>query len=494
MKYLIILCLTLPGGLPAWSQLPDFPLHSNGLLYSDTLMSRLRHLADSMRSRSGVARAEGDYYSPKQTTGRLVRLDTGDIYGAYKDLAKGISLEELVRKYPQAEVDDKIVVMLDERPGYQAAGNAYYYNLMANDPYASAGRIILSTDEYYKPIANRPLNYRAGENSGINGNCVFVESTEPHTHRGKFSTEAYVYAFYLDGVPTAVRLPKTAMRLIRHRDRMLDTAIGVYYKNAQYASLDFRNVDFGPAQKAFDDYIERRGTPVAAVDTGFQRLLAAAVTEVEEKNYYPFIYLERYMDSYSPRAALEIRRRWRPVMMDNFGELIPRLYNMHIAWLAAGLGNWPVFLHAQLAVAIDPYGEYPDPSRPGHRSVFLRELEELNIGVDDILLGNVLANTWPDPGFSGVNLLGKALALEGGDRRRLEEKVLKLIADKGLDDYHRLAMHYLFLNYIGFLPAGPARIKASSRLERADRTLPEYLSARVKGDKNVQKNISPKEI
>jgi len=37
-----------------------------------------------------------------------------------------------------------------------------------------------------------------------------------------------------------------------------------------------------------------------------------------------------------------------------------------------------------------------------------------------------------------------------GDRQALEATVLKLIADKGLDDYHRLEMHYLFLNYVSF--------------------------------------------
>ena len=476
MKYLILcLCFTLTCGLMARSQLPDFPLHANGLLYSDTLMGRLRHLADSVRARASLAGAEGDYYSPKQTTGRLVRLDTGDIYGAFKDFRKGISLDSFLRKYPRAEVSNKILVLLDEMPGYQVAGNAYYYNITADDVYYSAGRIILPTDEQYRPISSGQLNYRAEENSGINGNCVYSESTAPHSYRGKFSNDAYVFAFYLDRVPTAAPLPKTAKRLIRYRDWLVDTAIGVFDKDAGWSDLNFSPSAFGPAQGAFDNYAQRIGDP-AVPDSNFTRLLAAAMAEVQEKKFQPFIYLDRYMDAYSPVTALAIRRSWHDRPTCGLDHLSHRIYVMHIAYLAAELGNWPVFLQAQMAVAVDPDGEYPDLLHRGHRTYFLRELEELNIGIDDILLANQLVNTWCDPTFSGAKLLGNALALEGGDRRRLEENVLKLIADNRLDTYHRLAMHYLFSNYVGFLPEGAERRKALARLARADGTLPDYLA------------------
>jgi hypothetical protein len=509
MKCLVILCLILTGGSIAHGQLPGFPLHANGLLYSDTLMNRLKHLADSARSRPGPAGAPGNYYSIKQTTGLRVRVDTGDVHGAFDDLRKGISFAAFVSKYPQAEAANKILVLLDERPGYHVAGNATYYTLALTD--YSASRIILPTDEHYRPITNLVHDYGINsERVGINGNCVYYLCTEPHTYRGKTTTDAYVFAYYLDSVPMAVRLPKSAARIARYRDLVVDSTIGVHYKNAKVETLDFRNLDFGPAQNAFDKYLDQRGDSFVAVyrpthsyayaknsrmedfqvkrryldslstDTVFTRLLAAAIAEVEEKNYYPFIYLDRYMDAYSPRAALEIRRRWIPLMMDNFDELRPRLDEMHIAYLAAELGNWPVFLRTQLSLAIDPSGNFPDSSRPGYRTNFLRELEELNIDVDDILLGYQLASLWTDQRFSGAKLLGRALALEGGDRHRIEETVLQLIGDKGLDVYHRLEMHYLFLNYESFLPAGPERSKAIIRLMKADSTLPDYLSATVK--------------
>ena len=509
MKYLILLYLTLTGGLMAHGQLPDFPLHANGLLYDDTLMSRLRHLADSVRSRVKQAGTEGDYYSPKQTTARLVRVDTGDIYGAFNDLKRGISSEAFVRKYPQTEADSRIVIMLDERPGYQVAGNATYYTLALTD--YSASEIRLPTDEHYRPIANPVHTYGIdADGVGINGNCVYYLSREPHTYRGQGTSDPYVFAFYLDSVPIAVRLPETAAGLIRYRNLMLDTSVAIYYKDARLEDLRFSPSTFGPAQNVFDNYIDRKGDSAVGVyrrthayehprnalmedflvkrryidslaaDTAFKRLLATTVAEVREKKYRPFIYLERYMDAYSPEAALDIRRSWQEVATCGMDHLTHRLYAMHIAYLAAETGDWPVFLQAQLSVAVDPDGQFPDSSRPGYRSTFLRELEELNIGVDDILLGNELTSPWPDPSFSRARELGRTLALEGGDRHRLEETVLQLIEDNGLDTYHRLDMHYLFLNYESFLPAGSERSKALMRLEKADKTLPDYLSATVK--------------
>ena len=509
MKYHIALYLGLAGCLMARGQLPGFPLHANGLLYSDTLMGQLRHLADSMIARPRPAGRAGDYYSIKQTTGRLVRVDTGNVNGAFDDLRKGISYTAFVGKYSQADTNNRILVILNEAPGYQVAGTAAYYKVLPEGEDYSASRIILVTDEDYRPLTGVEHSYYP-EKVGINGNCVYYLSSEQHTLRKKNSQDAYTFAFFLDGVPKASRLPESAMELIRWRDKVVDTAIDVYYKDAPWVSIDFRDLEFGPAQKAFDAYVERKGDSMAALyrpthpyqdprnarmedfelkrryidslqtDPVFKQLLAAAVAEVEAKNYYPFIYLERYMDAYSPKAALEIRRHWKHATMDNFDQLTPRLYAMHIAYLAAELGNWPVFLRAQLALAIDPSGHYPDLTGSMRRNNYLRELEALNIDVDEILLGNELSSPWPDQRFDRARLLGRALALEGGDRRRLEGTVLKLITDAGLDDYHRLAMHYLFLNYESFLPEDGRRSKALERLKKADDTLPGYLSATVK--------------
>ena len=484
MKYLILVYLMVAVVSGVRGQLPGFPLHANGLLYDDTLMARLKHLADSARSHPRPGKAQGTYFSLKQTTGRRVRVDTGDVYGALEDLRRGITYTAFVGKYPQAGTDNEVLIMLDERQGYRVAGNAAYYAIPLQDVYYSASDIVLPTDEHYRPVANVVNEYGTGSaNAGINGNCVYRLSSTAHMYRGKYSTAAYVFAFFLDSFPAATPLTGLASELVGWRDRMVDTATGVYDKDAQWTSLDFENLDFGPAQKVFDAYVGQVNPPYTdslSMDTVFRRLLAAAIAEVRDKRYYPFIYMERYMDAYAPQAALEIRRRWRPVAMDNFDELTPRFSTMHIAYLAGELGNWQVFLQAQLALAIDPWGHHPDLSRPGYRNSFLRELEALNIDVDDILLANELTSPWPDANFYRAKTLGRALALEGGNRQALEETVLKLIADAGLDVYHRLAMHYLFLNYVSFLPADPGRSKVLARLEQADETLPGYLIAKVK--------------
>src|ERR1700761_662039 len=109
MKYLILLCLTVVAASGVHGQLPGFPLHANGLLYDDTLMGQLRHLADSARSHPRPAAIRGIYYALRQTTGRRVRVDTGEIYAALDDLRKGISYRAFVAKYPQADTDNRVL-------------------------------------------------------------------------------------------------------------------------------------------------------------------------------------------------------------------------------------------------------------------------------------------------------------------------------------------------------------------------------------------------
>jgi hypothetical protein len=92
-----------------------------------------------------------------------VRLDTGNIRGAFEDLRKGITYDNFVRKYPQAVTENEILVVLNERRGYQVAGNAIYCNITMTDHYYwSAGRIILPTDEDYRPIADTLHDHGSG--------------------------------------------------------------------------------------------------------------------------------------------------------------------------------------------------------------------------------------------------------------------------------------------------------------------------------------------
>jgi hypothetical protein len=60
-----------------------------------------------------------------------------------------------------------------------------------------------------------------------------------------------------------------------------------------------------------------------------------------------------------------------------------------------------------------------------------------------------------------------------------------MIRDRELDDYNRLRMHYLFLNYLFFLPDKDSRLAGLRHLEEADKLLPAYLAAKVKTDPAV---------
>jgi hypothetical protein len=93
-------------------------------------------------------------------------------------------------------------------------------------------------------------------------------------------------------------------------------------------------------------------------------------------------------------------------------------------------------------------------------------------------IGNASENHY----FGNVGRLGRALA-ETKDRVRLEERILAMIRDTTLDDYNRLILHYLLLNYIYYLPGKESRLASLAKLEAADKTMPAYILSRLKLDR-----------
>jgi len=80
--------------------------------------------------------------------------------------------------------------------------------------------------------------------------------------------------------------------------------------------------------------------------------------------------------------------------------------------------------------------------------------------------------------YGSVGRLGRALA-ETKNRPQLEDQLLTVIKDNELDAYNRVLMHYLYLNYIYYLPGKEARLASLARLEEADKTLPDYVRSRI---------------
>jgi hypothetical protein len=165
----------------------------------------------------------------------------------------------------------------------------------------------------------------------------------------------------------------------------------------------------------------------------------------------------------------------------------PRWHAMGIAMLAAETANWQVFLRAHLDIMNDRFDRVSDGSYAwGARKTYIKEIEDLDIDVQDLMLGISLrmANPSGNHYFGSIGRLGRAFA-ETKNRPALEQELLSMIEDNRLDAYNRLLMHYLFLNYTYYLRQKEDRIACLQKLEAADKSLPLCLSSRIKIDKKV---------
>ena len=187
---------------------------------------------------------------------------------------------------------------------------------------------------------------------------------------------------------------------------------------------------------------------------------------------------------YSKKDALTMKRN-RIVVGFCSQDDGPRVHAMNIAVLSAESISWEVFLRAHLDIMNDRFERVSDGSYAwGKRNTYIREIEELNIDMQELLLGISLRLSNPSENhyYGSISRLGRALS-ETKDRQKLEETILKMIKDEKLDDYNRLLMHYLFLNYTYYLPNQSERKLNLEKLESADKTLPVYLYSKIKINK-----------
>ncbi len=465
MKPLILLLSLSLCAITSYSQRAEFTIYPNGLLYNDTTISRLRSIADSLQQHFDGSPLGRDYYAFRQGRGHYIRMTTGDVEAAVADIRQGIGYEDFVRKYAAAKVDYFVLATeRDVKDDYHHLTIAEYTDELYDGPV---------NDAYFRISYNvhGEIAAESGEKAGENGKWVF-HTTYPPGH----STEE-LRAFYFLQPLSSPKLPDASARLIFYTDYMIDTTAGIYYKDAwdDGPLFDQKRPAIGPAQALFRAYI-RDSLPRFPE---FQRLLSQAVPEVVSQKSFTDDVLEDFTAKYySSSAALAMKRNRRITYMDNFDiEVRGPIVDMNIAILAAKSVNWPVFLKAHLQFMGYNYRGQVNG---------IKELEAIDIRVPDLLLGIGLQTIHPAQNhpWGSISKLGKDL-VEVSDKQTAERAILATIRDPALDDYNRLRMHYLFLNYLFFLPDKENRLAGLRVLEDADKMLPVYLAAKVKTDPSV---------
>lgn len=155
----------------------------------------------------------------------------------------------------------------------------------------------------------------------------------------------------------------------------------------------------------------------------------------------------------------------------------PRMHAQNIAIIAAETTSWDVFLRAHLNIMNDRFERASDGSyAQARRKTYIKELEELNINVLDLLLGISLRieNSSKNHYYGNIYRLGRALS-ETKDRNKIEVQMLKMIGDQKLDDYNRAVIYFLYRNYCYYLNNDDTK-KIDKKMKKAIKLLPKYLS------------------
>lgn len=156
----------------------------------------------------------------------------------------------------------------------------------------------------------------------------------------------------------------------------------------------------------------------------------------------------------------------------------PREHAIHIALLSAETYNWEVFLKAHLDIMNDRFDRMSDGSYAWEqRNTYIKELEELNINVTDLILGITfrIENPASNHYFGSIGRVGRALS-ESNNRNEIESNMLSLVSDNELDIYNRLLFYFLFRNYNLNLKDKGIQTANNVKLAAAIETFPNFIS------------------
>jgi len=488
MKQLTFLFLLM--GLTCYSQVTEFRNSSNGLIYSDTTIRQLKFIVDSLNLKFKVCDLNKTYQSLYQARAHYVSLENGKILAAKLDMDANISFEDFIVKYNQAIIEKALPVV-----------RFIYKNYEGNDV-MEISSIELSNKYGHEFHFNEDLQNYSGP---LKGKWIYK-----YHDKSEYSKESLDAFYFTDGF-SQQPVPVTYARMIQYADCMVDTTTQVFYEKANRSGRRHKN-DESSKVKTFMNYVHQstqmpeygtnynekeyekywikyqlwdslrfsRVDSLKNSDKKFVQLLNEAVSEALNKGGTNDEFEEYVGIYYSRKTELELKRN-RIVVGGCSQDNSPRIHALNIAILSAETINWEIFLRSHLDIMNDRFERVSDGSYAwGRRKTYIKELEVLEINVPDLLLGISLRIENPSENhyFGSIGRLGRALA-ESNNRSDIETKMLQMISDKQLDDYNRILIYYLFLNYNHYLESKNHQKANREKLITAVKTMPEYLATKI---------------
>ena len=458
-----------------FGQHTEFKTHANGLMYSDTTMKQLKFIVDSLNLKFRACDLNKTYYAKQQAIAHYVHLEKGNLSRAKTDMEAGIPFKEFLKKYPKSKVEEALLVVRFSYQNYSGEDVVEFSSLLKEH------EIIIADDKkpYIQPMLSEWLS-------------------------GSASSGKSVFGFYFITEFQKKPLPEPYARMVQYADCMVDTTVQVFKEEAQRTGVRYdhdrplqvakfmsyvdektnkpkydedNSKEYWKEYEAWESQLFSLTDQKLARDAEFQKLLEKAVDEALKKggsDEWFESFVGRY---YSRKTELELKRG-RVVVGGCSMDDSPRIHAREIAILSAETVSWEIFLRAHLDIMNDRFERVSDGSYAwAGRSTYIKELEELDINVIDLILGISLRVENPSQNhyYGSIGRLGRALA-ETENRAILEAKMLEMIEDETLDSYNRIILCYLFMNYSYHLKDDDTKTQGLKKLKKAIKSLPHYLA------------------
>jgi hypothetical protein len=494
MTFVSALLLVIVTGTTLHAQTNDrgeFPAYAGGLVYPPETMARLRHIADSLQVRFRSCALDRVYRTSRQARGVFMRFE-GDRSGVKKVLAAldaRATPDELTARFGKLVTTKPtpLVAMEDSATSYDDDGRFLQY-------------VLIPFDDGWTPLT--PEKGALGHKGG------WVYDAALETAYG----EPYIRAFYFEEEPATIALPDSYARLVQYVDCLVDTTTSTRSRSSyerpeipselssliarlrelmrfagrpeppkwdEKLSRDSLDRLYAAHNARYREWIRQRdahwGSLVAARSDLRELLVSTAWRAIAEG--YSTEELELWVALCDdPSLTLDLKRS-RTVVGSCSMDDSPRRHALEIAELSAHATRWDVFMRAHLDILNDRFERVSDGSYAWEqRDTYLRELEALDIDVEDLLIGSSLAveNVAANHYFGSIGRLGRALT-ESSTREQFEEHVLGMMADEALDDFNRARLFLLYTSYLYHLDTKTFGEKVIALRERAS-SLPPYIA------------------
>lgn len=497
---IILFCLNLTA------QSHEFNVYTNGLIYSENSVTKLKQIVDSLNLKFKTCEPNKTFLSSAQTKANFIRLNEENAVKAKKDIENNISYTEFKAKYPEGCYENLLVTK-----------SSY------TDDYRNIEKIVFSSLEMGAIKRNTiTKTQKEIESYGTNLEGKWVYEFYEKTKYSKESLEAFYIIDEFESKPLAIKYA----RLIQYSDCMIDTTSQVFLNTAKRESV--RTYDPSLPNKAtkFNLYVDKvlnkpvlnyeididakikidkeefkknkrfehvkklndwkmsrisRLDSLKNADSNFMILLKEALAEIKENKDVSDDAFEEYVGLYvSKESELELKRN-RRVYGGCSMDSRPRNHALSIAILSAETAKWDIFLRSHLDIMNDRFERASDGSyAKAQRNTYVKEIEVLDINVLDLILGISLRieNPAKNHYFSSISRVGRALS-ETSKPKLIEKTILDMITDNDLDDYNRILMYYLFENYNYYLTDENSKKTNQSSLNLAVSKMPNYISSRL---------------